>query len=77
MPIFQQVLIFLGVPILVALTVFAVIYLRHPRSQAQYRPGEPYDFEPVWFIAGNSEVNAPSDSETERQGPKGGSHGQW
>lgn len=87
--VFQELLILFGVPILVVIAVFAVVYLRHPRPQSRYRPGQPYDFKPVWFIARDGAVGerAPSGAaaiessgsgeEEFASGPKGGAHGQW
>ncbi|WP_035699520.1 aa3-type cytochrome oxidase subunit CtaJ [Glycomyces tenuis] len=51
MTVFEELLILFGAPILVTVVVYAVVFLRHPRPQSRYRPGEPYDFKPVWFIA--------------------------
>lgn len=87
--VFQELLIMFGAPLLVVTAVFAVVYLRHPRPQSRYRPGQPYDFKPVWFIARDGAVgeSAPaaaaaiesSGAGQERiaGGPKGGAHGKW
>ncbi|RRS02037.1 hypothetical protein [Glycomyces terrestris] len=84
---FQDWLILFGAPILVVVTVFTVVFLRHPRPQSRYRAGRPYDFKPVWFVARS--VAAPGDTgshaaaldaahgEALASGPKGGSHGKW
>lgn len=93
MTVFEELLILFGAPILVTVVVYAVVFLRHPRPQSKYRPGEPYDFKPVWFIArtgavdsgvrpgtaGEIESGATPDAGGEpiASGPKGGSHGQW
>ncbi|THV39445.1 hypothetical protein [Glycomyces buryatensis] len=85
---FQELLIMFGAPILVVVAVFAVIFLRHPRPQSRYRPGEPYSFKPVWFIARDGAVGAPAShasgelesaesGEAFAGGPKGGAHGKW
>jgi hypothetical protein len=58
MTVFQELLIFFGAPILVVVAVYAAVYLRHPRPQSRYRPGEPYDFKPVWFIARDGAVDS-------------------
>ncbi|MFC4334379.1 aa3-type cytochrome oxidase subunit CtaJ [Salininema proteolyticum] len=76
MSIFQQVLMFIGIPVLFILVVFAVVYMRNPRSQTQYRAGEDYSYGPVWFIAREGDVDASKPAASEG-GPKGGSHGQW
>ncbi|MCH7233039.1 hypothetical protein L0U85_19585 [Glycomyces sp. L485] len=92
MTVFQELLILFGAPILVVVAVYAAVYLRHPRPQSRYRPGEPYNFKPVWFVAreggvgpdlrpttGAIESGVRSDGSGEpiASGPKGGSHGQW
>ena len=86
---FQDLLILFGAPILVVVAVFAAVFLRHPRPQSRYRAGEPYDFEPVWFVARNGAVaDVPEDAHggaaiepahaaSVASGPKGGSHGKW
>ncbi|WP_035738272.1 aa3-type cytochrome oxidase subunit CtaJ [Glycomyces arizonensis] len=58
MTVFQELLILFGAPILVVVAVYAVIFLRHPRPQSRYRPGEPYDFKPVWFVARDGAVDS-------------------
>lgn len=86
--VLQELLILFGVPILVVIAVFAAVYLRHPRPQSRYRPGQPYDFKPVWFIARDGAVGeaAPATAAIESSesgdeafagGPKGGAHGSW
>ncbi|WP_100445689.1 aa3-type cytochrome oxidase subunit CtaJ [Glycomyces xiaoerkulensis] len=64
MTVFQELLILFGAPILVVVAVFAVIYLRHPRPQSRYRPDQPYDFKPVWFVAREGAVSANGRTET-------------
>lgn len=85
---FQDWLILFGAPLLVVITVFAVVFLRHPRPQSRYRAGQPYNFKPVWFVARNGAVAGDHEdtgshaAELEAgaavaSGPKGGSHGKW
>ncbi|GAB3223004.1 hypothetical protein GCM10027447_10300 [Glycomyces halotolerans] len=64
MTVFQELLILFGAPILVVVAVFTVIFLRHPRPQSRYRPGQPYDFKPVWFVARDGAVDANGRTET-------------
>ncbi|GAB3650525.1 aa3-type cytochrome oxidase subunit CtaJ [Glycomyces tarimensis] len=93
MTVFQELLILFGAPILVVVAVYAAIFLRHPRPQSRYRPGEPYDFKPVWFVARDGDIgprshpgaaaeiesgdSPDSSGEPIASGPKGGAHGQW
>ncbi|QSB06271.1 hypothetical protein [Natronoglycomyces albus] len=47
----QEALILIGVPVGVTVVVYALIYMRSPRKQQSYRPGRPYNYPPVWFVA--------------------------
>jgi len=51
--IIQTVLVFVGSPAVVIAAVFAAVYgTSARRSDKRYRPGRPFTFEPVWFLAG-------------------------
>jgi hypothetical protein len=56
----ETVLIFVGVPLglysLAALAVYGPTAVRQPR----YRPGRPWDHEPVWFLPAPDGVQIPS-----------------
>ncbi|HEX6500060.1 MAG TPA: hypothetical protein VF054_13660 [Micromonosporaceae bacterium] len=52
----QTVLIFVGIPLAVVLIVVGLVYLGGPRRGKRYRPGRPYEFAPVWFLAGSEQV---------------------
>jgi hypothetical protein len=92
MTVFQELLILIGAPVLVTVAVYAAVYLRNPRPQSRYRPGEAYEYKPVWFVArpealGAAEtgsrtaiearVGAEDEDGLPVGGPKGGAHGQW
>lgn len=47
----QEALILIGVPVGVTVLVYALVYMRSPRKQQSYRPGRPYNYPPVWFVA--------------------------
>jgi hypothetical protein len=50
-PSTQDLLIFVGVPLAVVGIVFALVYASGGRSAKRYRPGRPYHYAPVWFLA--------------------------
>ncbi len=58
MSVFQELLIMVGAPVLITVVVYAVVYLRDPHPQSRYRPGEPYNFKPVWFVARDGVVDS-------------------
>lgn len=49
-------LVFVGIPLAVVLIVFGLVYLGGPRRGKRYRPGRPYNFAPVWFLAASERV---------------------
>jgi hypothetical protein len=67
-------LVFVVIPLGVIVVVSALVLAggdRNRRSR-RYRPGRPYDFQPVWFLASPDRVG-PSPSGTELGGPGHGS----
>ncbi len=60
MSITQTVLVFVGSPAAVVAAVYAAVYgTSARRSDKRYRPGRPFTFAPVWFLAGPSTAPAP------------------
>ena len=52
MSITQTALVFAGIPAAVIAAVFALVYgTSARRSNKRYRPGRPFTFAPVWFLA--------------------------
>lgn len=50
--ILQTLLVFAGIPLGVVVLVYAVVYgTSSRRSSKRYRPGRPFTFTPVWFLA--------------------------
>jgi hypothetical protein len=51
--IIETVLVFAGIPLLVVLVVYGAVYgTAARRASKRYRPGRPFTFTPVWFLAG-------------------------
>ncbi len=51
MSIAQTVLVFVGIPLAVAALIAVLVYSGGRQRSRRYRPGRPYDFAPVWFVA--------------------------
>ena len=48
----ETALVFAGIPLLVVLAVYSAVYgTAARRASKRYRPGRPYTFAPVWFLA--------------------------
>jgi hypothetical protein len=54
----NTVLIFVVIPLGVLLVVAALIFATSDRTRRtrRYRPGRPYDFQPIWFLATPKQV---------------------
>jgi hypothetical protein len=53
----QTVLVFVGIPALVIAVVFTLVYSTSARrTSKRYRPGRPFTFAPVWFLAAPERV---------------------
>jgi hypothetical protein len=53
----QTVLVFAGIPLAVIVVVFLLVYgTSARRSSKRYRPGRPFVFVPVWFLAAPERV---------------------
>ncbi len=51
-PSTQDLLIFVGIPLATIGIIFALVYASPSgRGTKRYRPGRPYPFAPVWFLA--------------------------
>ena len=52
MSITETVLVFVGIPALIVGAVYAMVYASTARRVSKrYRPGRPFTFAPVWFLA--------------------------
>jgi hypothetical protein len=54
--IIETTLIFAGSPAAVILLVAGAVYAGGSRRSKRYRPGRPFEFTPVWFLAAPEHV---------------------
>jgi hypothetical protein len=53
----ETVLVFVGIPAVVTAAVYGLVYgTTARRSSKRYRPGRPFTFAPVWFLAAPERV---------------------
>jgi hypothetical protein len=53
----QTALIFVGAPAAIMLFLAALVYGANSRRAPRYRPGRPFTFAPVWFVAAERAVS--------------------
>lgn len=81
----EQVLVLVGVPAVIVATIWALASIGGPHARKRYRPGRPYDYTPVWFVANHRphEPGAPVErpqleaSAAMVGGSTGGASDQW
>jgi ABC-type Fe3+ transport system permease subunit len=56
--IIETTLVFAGIPAAVILVIVAGVYAGGSRRTKRYRPGRPFEFTPVWFLAAPEHVAA-------------------
>jgi hypothetical protein len=66
--VLSTVLIYVIIPLAAVLIIAALAMAGSDRRQRsrRYRPGRPYDFQPIWFLAAPEQVN---DTPDDRSGP--------
>jgi hypothetical protein len=54
----STILIFVAIPLGVVVLVASLVMSGsgHSRRDRRYRPGRPYDFQPIWFLASPEQV---------------------
>lgn len=80
----QDLLIFVGLPLAVIGIIYALVYASGARAAKRYRPGRPYNFAPVWFLA-KPEQDGPDSAKAaieagsgkEHPGVTGGASDRW
>lgn len=62
MSISNTVLIYVVIPLVVIIAIASLVMAGGDRTKRtrRYRPGRPYDFQPIWFLASPEQVVAPS-----------------
>ena len=70
MSIASTVLVYVGIPLGVIVLVASIVMAGSDRSRRarRYRPGRPYDFQPIWFLASPERVAGGPGTETRRSG---------
>ena len=82
MSVVQTVLVFAGIPLAIY-AVVALLTLRDKVARApRYRPGQSWDYPPVWWTAnpagtGQTGQPAPAPSGGSKRTAKGGARGSW
>lgn len=76
----DALLVFVGIPVLAALVIALLVYAPHLARGPRYRPGRPYDAEPVWLggpvdVAPALESGVASSTATDARG--GGASAGW
>lgn len=51
MTVLETVVIFVGIPAAVIAVIAGLVYGAGARRSKRYRPGRPFEFTPVWFLA--------------------------
>jgi len=61
MTVLEAVLVFAGIPLAVVLIIVGLVYGPSTGSKSRrYRPGRPFTFTPVWFLARPEEMSLTS-----------------
>ena len=51
MSVLETVLVFVGIPLAIATLLALAVYGAGSRRTPRYRPGQPFEFTPVWFLS--------------------------
>lgn len=54
----EQLFYLVVVPAAIVAVVWALASLGGPRAQRRYRPGRPYHFAPVWYVANHERTGS-------------------
>lgn len=61
MTTWEVLLVFVGIPLGVFLLLAAAVYGAGSRRSKRYRPGRPFEFAPVWFLAAPERIVGPAE----------------
>jgi hypothetical protein len=56
--ILETLVVFVGIPAVVIAVVYGLVYGGSARRARRYRPGRPFEFTPVWFLAAPEQLGA-------------------
>jgi hypothetical protein len=79
----ETVLIFVLIPLAIYGVVALLTLRERPEKPARYRPGQPWDHPPVWWVANPAGVGArhaapqATARSSSKQTAKGGARGSW
>jgi hypothetical protein len=82
----ETVLVFVLIPLAIYGVVALLTLRERPEKPARYRPGQPWDHPPVWWVANPAGVGAKhaapeaahnSARSSSKQTAKGGARGSW
>ena len=95
MSIFSTILVYVIIPAVVIIVIASLVLAGSDRTRQtrRYRPGRPYDFQPMWFLASPEQVMTAGDGHERpaiegpvledssgarvRPGPVGGASDSW
>jgi hypothetical protein len=93
MNIVQTALVYVGIPLALALILAAAVYGRTAVAPGRYRPGRPWTYDPVWYVghphsiptrpilpAGSTPAQALTASvmaSVDQEATMGGASGEW
>lgn len=83
MSILETLTVFVGAPAALFAVIAGLVYASGVRPARRYRPGRPYEFTPVWFLAAPGALGeAPAAIEAAAgaesgETVKGGARGSW
>jgi hypothetical protein len=67
----ETVAIFAGIPVAVIAAIVGLVYGGNARRSRRYRPGRPFEFAPVWFLA-PADAEHDGDSRSRQRAVSGG-----
>lgn len=77
MSIFETILAFVVIPVGFIAIIAALVFAsgRRHEPDRRYRPGRPFDFEPIWFVSSPSQLSSAAPAKAITAGTDGSSLG--
>ena len=73
----QTLAIFVGIPLVLFLLITLLVAVTGLRHRPRYRPGRPWDHEPVWFAGPSDSDSALVETRPGRDVTGGGASAEW